>query len=208
MMKKIALLIICCTFVFSCKDQVDASWHMEEVDAPRAFGQLHERSMAISSNGTVHIAYGGDHLYHAWYDGNMWNYETVDPSPRTGTITSIAIDTSGKVHIIYRGGDFLKYASNVSGVWVIEEVDDCNSDDVSFALDANDKVHVCFNGIAGSTLKYATNASGSWVIETADSMGGWYNTSLALDSSDKVHISYSQYGLLMYATNASGAWTT
>ncbi len=209
----IALLIPLLIFVLSCENQVDASWHMEEVDAPHLFGQFHERSMAISPDGTVHIAYGGDHLYHAWYDGNAWNYETVDPSPQTGEDISLSIGTSGKVHIIYSGDDFLKYASNVSGVWVIEEVDNCISFDLSLALDSNDTAHISYSDYTETEddLKYATNASGSWIIETVETVDitPGYCISLSLDSNGKAHISYStRDGLIKYATNISGAWTT
>jgi len=58
-------------------------------------------SMAIDGNGGIHIAYGGDHLYHAYYDGFDWDYETVDASCGVGLFTSIAIDSQDKVHISY-----------------------------------------------------------------------------------------------------------
>ena len=59
-----------------------------------------DRSIAITDDGIVHIAYGEDHLYHAYYDGT-WHIETVDSSSGVGTHASIAVDSQDKVHISY-----------------------------------------------------------------------------------------------------------
>ena len=206
-MKGLFIVASCFFFLFCNAYQVHAMWHIEEVDTPRYFSAINNRSMAISPDGTVHVTYGGDHLYHATYDGNASSYETVYSSPRTGNITSLAVGSSGKVHILYSGSDgFLKYASNVSGAWVIETVDNIISADFSFALDSNGKAHISYYDWTYDFLKYATNESGIWVTEIVDNQGA-YATSLALDSEGKVHISYSN-GNLKYSTNISGFWTT
>ena len=78
------------------------------------------RSIAIDkTTGHPHIVYGGDHLYHAYYNGTQWVYETVDDSPGVGQYAAIAIDSNGKIHISYfdaTNGD-LKYATNMLGEW-------------------------------------------------------------------------------------------
>ncbi len=79
----------------------------------------------------------------------------------------------------------------------------------SLALDAANRVHISYFGMAG--ISYATNASGSWVISVLDPVGG-SATSIAVDAVGAVHISYDDYDnstgnhVLKYATNASGAW--
>ncbi len=126
--------------------------------------------------------------------------------------SSVALDSSDRVHISYIGGG-LKYATNSSGVWVIERVDDgvFVGWSTSLAIDSSDKVHIVYNDIT-LTFKYATNASGSWVTEAVSVPLAAY-FSLALDSGDKAHISYcvldyyNQPDELKYATNASGSWT-
>jgi len=35
-------------------------------------------SFALDSSDRPHIAYGGDHLYYAYFDGTQWQYEVVD----------------------------------------------------------------------------------------------------------------------------------
>ncbi len=145
--------------------------------------------------------------------GLTWTTEAVD---RGGTCTSIATDLSGNAHIsYYRNG--LSYATNASGTWVIQRVDNSASgggnlgwgERTSIALDASGKVHICYAGDRNSRLiKYATNASGSWVIEVVAAAGALNYMSMALDSSGKAHISYEhpQNQALLYATNTTGTW--
>jgi hypothetical protein len=136
-----------------------------------------------------------------------------------GTHNSIATDLAGHVYISYAMGggfhfnnvDALKYATNVTGDWVITAID--SNGNVggysSIATDSTNKVHISYYDYTNQNLKYATNASGSWVITTIDSDGdvGRYG-SIAVDSQDKIHISYydATNHELKYATNASGHW--
>lgn len=94
------------------------TWKIEAVDAPKYFTAFYSRAIAVDASNHPHIAYGGEHLYYAYYDGSTWNYQTVDSSPNVGDDASIALDTSGKVHISYHDGTNhnLKYATNASDV--------------------------------------------------------------------------------------------
>jgi hypothetical protein len=59
---------------------VQRIWALERVDAPQAYSNLTQRSLRVDSNNYPRVAYGGDHLYYARYDGNTWNITTVDGS--------------------------------------------------------------------------------------------------------------------------------
>ena len=198
------------------------TWEIESVDASKYLKDLFQRAIAVDGSSNPHIAYGGDHLYYAYYDGSIWHYEMVDASPDVGSYASLAIDASGKVHISYYERIYdeddeygnLKYATNASGAWVTTTID---SDGVvglytSIAVDSSDMVHISYISYYdydNYDLKYATNASGEWVTTTVDEFVGGY-TSIAIDSDDKVHISYYDYDNddLKYATNVSGEWVT
>ena len=103
--------------VIICLTASASTWHIEAVDAPKYFEQS---SIKVDTNGNVHIAYGGDHLYYATYNGSEWSYQTVDSNPSVGRYSSLALDSSGKAHISYvdYANDDLKYATNASGSWV------------------------------------------------------------------------------------------
>ena len=128
-----------------------------------------------------------------------WVKRTLDNSGHDGA-TSIAVDSSGKVHISYYddANTSLKYVTNTTGAWMKTTLD--NSGDVgynnSIAVDSGGKVHI---GYTDSALKYVTNASGHWVKKVVDDSG--ILGSIAVDSNGKVHISYYDYanGALKYA---------
>ncbi|MEW5800471.1 MAG: chitobiase/beta-hexosaminidase C-terminal domain-containing protein [bacterium] len=211
------LLLVFAVFLFAALPSLSfAAWTIESVDAPKYFEQMSPRSIAIEkTTNRPHIAYGGDHLYHAYYDGTQWRYEIIDNSPSVGKYASIAIDSNNKVHISYYDyvNRSLKYATNLSGSWVISEIDSYADAGLgcSIALDSNDKVHISYMNWVIRSLKYATNASGAWITATVDSsvqVGD--TTSLAIDSSNGIHISYhdSTNQHLKYATNTSGSWVT
>lgn len=47
-----------------------ATWTTESVDAPKTFsGFYSKKALAVDINGHPHIAYGGQYLYYAFYDG-------------------------------------------------------------------------------------------------------------------------------------------
>jgi len=131
--------------------------------------------------------------------------------------TSIALDSSDRVHISYYDyydgtNHDLKYATNASGFWALETVDAAGDvgDYTSIGLDSSGKAHISYLDRTNESLMYATNASGSWTIETVDPSGnvGQY-TSIALDSSDNLHVSYYSGfgGAVKHATQPWNPWT-
>ncbi|MCF6158792.1 MAG: hypothetical protein E3K32_09515 [wastewater metagenome] len=192
-------------------------WDMETIDSSGDISNFYPRAMAIDSNNYPHIVYGGDHLYYAYYDGNSWNYETVDSSIEAGYYASIALDSSDKAHISYYHNNSkrknLKYATNASGSWEKRTVD--SKGDVGrfsgIAVDLSGRIHIVYYGATNKHLKYATaiSFSGPWKKETIDSIEkvGKF-ASIAVDSSNNVRISYYDESRkdLKYITNASGSW--
>ncbi len=213
-MKKLGIVASCLVVVLCHAYQSNAAWVTKGVDTPRPYFEgIDQRAIAVASDGTVHVAYGGDHIYHAYNDGSTWHYETVDASPGLDVYPSLALDSSGKVHISYieYSNALVKYATNASGLWVTETVvNNVSGRDHAIALDANDEVYIIFRDAADLLYKYATNSPGYWSIEETNIRYG-SDVSLAIDVSGKVHISYRAgefYDELKYTTNASGSWTT
>ena len=153
------------------------TWTIQTVDDPKNFSDLYPRAIAIDSGDHPHIAYGGDHLYYAYHDGTDWKFETADSSSGVGRYASIALDSSGNVHISYYDAvnADLKYATNASGSWITSAVDSGGGDVgtyASIALDSSDKAHISYYDATNADLKYATNASGLWVSAAVDNGGG------------------------------------
>lgn len=128
-------------------------------------------SIAVDSSNKVHISYFDAALDAMKYLTNVTGSfvdTTVDsvsePFQLSGSDTSITIDSSDKVHIAYfleegLGFSFtgyLKYATNASGFFVANTVD--NSSQIigeypSIAIDSSGKVHISYYDIGD--LKYA-----------------------------------------------------
>lgn len=195
-------------------------WSIRTIDEPRQFSNLTSRSITIDG-GQPHIAYGADHLYHAWYDGKEWRREIVDSSPQVGEYASIAVDAGHRLHVSYydsRNGR-LKYAVKASAGsgWSSETVGDPSGNNVglysSIAVDGAGKVHISYYDLDNGDLKYASRQSGaaSWSVQRLDEDGnvGQYS-SIAVEGGGNVHISYYDATPtrqdLKYATNVAGAW--
>ncbi len=99
-------------------------WKLEYLDHQRNFSNLSNKALAYDKLNHAHIVYGGDGLYHAWYNGSYFQVEVVDPSLNVGQHASIAIDPDGFIHIAYydAGHGDLKYATNISHVWTTQTV--------------------------------------------------------------------------------------
>ena len=55
-------------------------WQIERIVHGKSFSDMRDRTIAIDGNGVIHITYGGDHLYYAYYDGIDWHYEVFNRS--------------------------------------------------------------------------------------------------------------------------------
>ncbi len=193
------------------------------VDCPRNISQMTGRSLRLDSSNHPHIAYGSDHLYHAWNDGVSWKIEVVDPAPGVGYFTSLAFDNTSKVGISYYDSynHLLKLARWSGTAWALQTVD--NSPYAGFtsslAFDSTGKPRIAYEDYDSAQnvfrIKYAEWSGTTWTIHpvidhTEDSQGT--TLSLALDHSGLPHISYwrnnyGQTGGLIYASWSGSAWT-
>ena len=202
-------------------------WTIETADGSTTVGRYSDLALYGDH---AHIAYWDEddgYLRYATNATDEWIITDIDDMGDTGRYPSIVLDAEGNAYVsyayIYYGWEpsvtsmNLRYATNVSGGWVTETVDDTAlvGEYTSIALDSSNKVHISYFDSSDGNLKYATNASGEWECETVDTNDyvGMY-ISIALDSSNKVHISYHGWSTdyptsyLKYANNTSGYWVT
>ena len=97
------------------------SWTLQTVAAPKELASLTARSLQLDAAGRPHVAYGGDHLYYAWYDGTAWHSQVVDQGPQTGGDPSLALDAAGRPRIAYldAASQALKYATHDGSGWQV-----------------------------------------------------------------------------------------
>lgn len=171
-------------------------------------------SLALDSADKVHAAYTastdlGQELRYINNKSGSWEPSTVDENS-TGRRVYLAIDATGAAHMAYLGDypDYgLMYATNKDGGWSISTVDQGYIENVSLAVDMDEKVHIVYSDNI-SQLRYTHNTSGTWHVELLDDDGSPSHPSIVIDSNGRAHISYYDNGdrELHYATNPSGIW--
>ncbi len=179
-------------------------------------------SLLIDSQDKLHLSW-----YWYWYTWARLNYINnvsgsfsteykIDDMFYNMAYLDTVFDSNYKIHSAYINHDqTLSYATNKSGSWVTEVIDDRvntaqsrkKPKDVSIAIDSNDYVHISYLD-AFEILTYITNKSGSWVREEIYNTSPWLYSSIVIDSNDFVHISYydSISDDLKYITNKSWSW--
>jgi len=198
-------------------------WTIETADSSTTVGRY--SALALDKDGHAHIAYwdedNGD-LRYATNASGSWVNAVVDTTGYVGKYPSIALDAAGKVHIAYLYEYFsivsakeLRYATNASGLWQWEAVDDEGfvGEYSAIVLDASNTVHMSYFDLTRGELKYAHGTAGAWNTEAIDSDGYvGMHTSIDLDSQDNVHISYHGWStdyttsFLRYTNNTAGYW--
>ena len=196
---------------------ISGTWQVATVDASGAVGLY--TSLALDANDKVHISYLEDtsvigyyNLKYATNNTGAWRTDTVETSLEGLGQTSIKVDSTGNVHIVYHKTSFkMRYAVGAFGSWTTEFFDlvsgyGFSSNQGALYLDSNDKPHVVYQFNSG--LRYAKKVSGLWETETIDDKGT--NMSLVLSGSGKAYISYIYYAspnyYLRYLSNVSGVW--
>ncbi len=191
------------------------------VDCPSNISGMTGHSLRLDTSNHPHIAYGSDHLYHAWNDGVSWKTEIVDPAPGVGYAASLAINnTNGWPGISYYD-DFnhsLKLALWNGTAWTLQTVDSAPYAGFtsSLAFDSTGKPRIAYVDYVSSSgiyrVKYAAWTGTAWNIFPVIDNAGEASLSLALDQGGGPHISYwrndyPRTGGLIYASWGAGSWT-
>jgi len=177
-------------------------WDISTIATGYFYGPL---DIQVSSQGVPQISYhdhdNEDAAYAILVDG-QWQVETISHPGHDGWDNNLAIDSSGRPHIVsidpsqFGSKSGVEYATFDGQNWKVEEVGS-GPEPYEFgsfiALDSQDRPHVVWFNDEDKDLKYATNDGTGWVVSTVESQGdvGRY-ASLAIDSQDNPVISYYQ----------------
>jgi Leucine-rich repeat (LRR) protein len=162
----------------------------------------HNSIVVDEAAGYAHIAYhffnsGSNEIRHAYYDGSSWHHESVVSASPVVPL-SIALDSSGNLHIVFVDNTDIKYIKNSSGAWSSVEtvVGSANllSYHIALTVDRNDKVYVAYQSDS-YTLDLASKPDGgSWSTSTLVSISNG-NTGYSVSMSShgtNVYISYGE----------------
>ncbi len=160
------------------------------------------------------------------YAGWVVDTNIVDSTTDAGSYNSIAVDTTGGVHIAYYDatGKNLKYAGLHNGSWNCATIDTSSgSHDIgsecSIAVDGNNIPQISYYdtyqqySVDRGALKYAEKSGGSsWAVSTVDNSAGQigYVSSIAINNSGFPGIAYydAAGNKLWYMEKGSGGWSS
>lgn len=154
----------------------------------------------------------------AWLNNKGWIYlykneywtppETITNSIPYPGQASIAISSSGEIHVALSGDNLLHSVQETSG-WFIETIDTGSFNSPSLDIDANGFPRISYYDATNGDLKYAKFNGNTWEVETIDTVGdvGSYS-SLGIDFQDRGHIAYydATNGDLKYAYYNGSEW--
>ena len=174
-----------------------------------------DSSIAIDSNGFVHVAYrhhsNMDMLIASNISGS-WQRYTVDNGNGVGYHSAMAVDSNDELHLVYASnaaGNTAYFADGTSGsAWAVSNQGNSRNT-FSMYIDQFDIVHISeYNG--NSNLGYSMVApGGSRQSMTVDSIGNvGYESDIFVDDDNMVHIAYydSSNKRLKYANRSTGMY--
>lgn len=190
-------------------------WSREVVDMPGYFHHMSDHSLAYDSEGRLHLAYGGDRLRYATFDGESWQVAIIDEEVGSGMGAALALDAAGRPHISYIDviNFKLKYAYWNGESWRLQVLGDAHgyTERTAIDIDTAGRPHIVYKtdtrippSYTGRYAGYARWTGSQWELETL-AFGGQY-LSFALDSAGAPHISYFNNYEFRHATKQGGAW--
>jgi len=174
-----------------------------------------DSSIAIDSNGFVHVAYrhhGNMDMKIASNISGSWQRYTVDNGAGVGYHSAMAVDSSDELHLVYASnsaGNTAYFANGASGsAWTVSN-QGTSRNTFSMYIDQFDIVHISeYNG--NSNLGYSMVAPGSSRQSmTIDSVGDvGYGNDIVVDDNNMVHVAYydSTNKNLKYANRSTGMY--
>jgi hypothetical protein len=187
-----------------------AGWNIQVID------QAPPLSLALDAQGRERVSFcGSKGVYYQASQGDG-SISTVSLDPTASCFNALlVVGSDGSNHIIYvdNNSDQLKYATDVSGSWIIDVVPGADGAEFySLAIDNGDAIHVAYLLFTGQApncyqLNYASNASGSWQISLVANALAY--PSIAVDGHGTPHLAYEDTsGNLKYASHSSAKWNT
>lgn len=181
-------------------------------------------SIAVDSNGNVHVAYcgydgSGSGLKYASYDGESWDIKVADPSEDSGSYLALALDQADQPCISYHDHESqtfdLKYACKNGDNWAIQTVPPAGATKGQYPdleLDSQGEPHLVYMIHNDRAIRYASKDGEEWTISDVASfeelpLGNYFRSpSLAVDEEDLLHVCFASNDVLTYGSLSSNEW--
>jgi hypothetical protein len=180
-------------------------------------------SIALDSNGKVHIAYYDETntaLKYATNKDGSWSISTIDSGltgEKPGLYTSIKVDKNDIVHISYYDSETknLKYINLNSTNWMVLSLDTTGNvgEFSSIYIDDNGKVYIVYNAVSAADgkryIRIINNASGEWKHTDIVEVSSLTSNPIFVDSNGIMHLTYYSGGKLYYKSGVFdiGDWS-
>ena len=147
MIYRLIVILAALAGVLASTSALSKNWKVETIDpSPEVQWNAHVK-ITLDGNGHPHIVYGEKTIDYAYFDGNVWHRERIASLTNFGQAwPSIAVDSDGRAHIVFNNHDAsrLTYATNASGQWVLQPLDDIGFQP-EIAVDAQNRPHIIAN---------------------------------------------------------------
>jgi len=201
-------------------------WDIQRVeDVHHLHEKMGDHAAVYDSGGTLHVAYGGDHLYYARCTGGSCVVATVDSSDYVGLYASLALDSQNHPHIAYYdvglsdscNDEKVKYAAWDGSQWHIQVVvEGCLGKYPSIAVDGDDIPHISYFDEVSDDLQMADWQGTSWHTYTPSWLPSFgysgYPSSLTADQQGRLHLSFiagdAGLGRVWYILKTGDVWGT
>jgi len=179
-------------------------WEVQRIEDLHYLSEnMGDHAALYDAEGVLHVAFGGDHLYHARCENTSCTVETVDPADYVGMYASLALDSLGYPHIAYYDAglmDFcddekVKYAAWDGSQWTLQVVDEgCTGKYPSLALDDQDVAHISYFDEVSDSLRLADWDGSGWNAYTPSWLPNFefsgYPSSLLADINGNLYLAF------------------
>jgi hypothetical protein len=186
---------------------------------------VNEQDLALAPDATPHAAFveisgeerGTDTLVHAvrGADGT-WSSEVVATAAGIWSLAGhVAIDASGAVQLAVVTMDSarterLRYATNASGRWLLEDILPGEAAPIAFAfaVEPSGRPHLLctVSEFDGNVLYHVVRADDGWVREVVPARSGPGAVHLACDAAGTTHMLFDSLDGTPYGSDAGGTW--
>lgn len=180
-------------------NNVGGNWNSKVIDSGNASGDI---DALMDANGKLHVMYFTNNatsnavIYANNIDGS-WNKTTIDDvGMYSGPGVSIAMDSKGGLHAIYReASGIIYYSTNASGTWHHEMVEGPGfaSSWCSIAIGPDDVVQLAYVGEVDSMIRFVTLPEGIWMRQVVNATSVGTYGQMKLDSFGRAFISFYDY---------------